>query len=83
MPGAYRSAASTAPAFDARDITPSDVTEIPGTRSIYVGTGGALTVRMVSGQQVTFNGVPSGTMLPIQVDKVLSTTTASQLVALY
>ena len=83
MSGAYRSAASTAPAFDARYITPSDVTEIPGTRSIYIGSGGALTVRMVSGQQVTFSGVPSGSLLPIQVDKVLAATTASQLLALY
>jgi hypothetical protein len=81
--GAFRGAASTAPAHGAVAITPSDVTVIPVTRSIYVGTTGNINVRMADGQTLVFPTVPVG-VLAIQVDQVLSTsTTASNIIALY
>jgi len=84
MAGAYRTADSTAPAHGAVVITPSDVTEFPITRSIYVGATGNITVQMADGQDTfVFTAVPVG-VLPIQVSKVYSTgTTAGSLVALY
>lgn len=84
MSGAYRTADATVSAYDARVITPNDATIINGTRALYVGTGGVLRVSMVSGQDITFEGVPSGAVLPIQVERVWATdTTADALIALY
>jgi hypothetical protein len=80
---AYRGADSTAPAHGAVVVTPSDVTIIPCTRSLYVGTTGNINVRMIDGQTVLFTAVPVG-VLAVQVDMVLSTsTTASTILALY
>lgn len=66
-------------------ITKSDVTVLePPARAIYVGGTGDVAVRM-SGDQTTpiFVGVPAGTVLPISVDKVLSTgTSATSIVGL-
>lgn len=73
----------TAPAFNAVAITPSDATIIPATRGIWVGVTGNVAVRMASGATATFTAAPVG-VLPIQVDKVLSTgTTATTMLALY
>lgn len=72
-----------AAAYDAVAITPSDVTIIPTTRSIWVGVAGNVAVKMASGATVTFTGVPIG-VLPVQVTQVLSTnTTATTMLALY
>jgi hypothetical protein len=79
----YHNADATVAARDAVAVTTSDATVIPVTRSLYVGTGGTLVVRMASGNQVTFSNVAQG-VFPVQVDMVLSTnTTASNIVALY
>lgn len=80
---AHRSADATVAAHGAVAITPSDSTEIPVTRSLYVGGTGNINVTMADGQTLIFSSVPVG-ILPIQVTKVLSTsTTASSLIALY
>lgn len=72
------------PCYNAAAITKSDATIIPTTRGIYVGGAGDINVRMAGGSTVLFSAVPVGTVLPIQVDKVLSTsTTATLMVALY
>lgn len=66
-------------------ITKSDITILsPPARAIYVGVTGDIAVRMVGDQTTpTFVGVPAGTILPIAVDKVLSTgTTASSIIGL-
>jgi len=78
-------------ALHASAITPADADlatdEYP--RGIYVGTTGNVAVRMagdgqIGDQDVTFIGVPAGTLLPISVSRVLATgTTASNIVALY
>lgn len=83
MAGSHHGADSTAPARDGVAITKSDATIIPITRAIYVGGTGNINVRMASGNTVLFTAVAVG-IFPIQVDQVLSTsTTATNMVALY
>jgi len=80
---AFRSADATVSAHGAVAITPSDATIIPVTRAIYVGVTGDINVRMADGQTIVFTSVPVG-IFPIQVDQVLNTsTTATNMVALY
>lgn len=63
-------------------VTPSDSTVI-STRAVYVGGGGDLAVVMASGETVTLASVPSGALLPLRVQKVMSTnTTATDIVGL-
>lgn len=60
-------------------ITPSDSTILqPG--SLYIGTGGNVKVKLVSGSILTFVNVQDGSWLPIKVIMVYSTdTTASDI----
>ena len=72
-----------ASAYNAVAVTPSDATIIPTTRALWVGVAGNVAVRMANGTTATFTGAPVG-VLPVQVDKVLSTaTTATTMLALY
>lgn len=74
----------TSPARDAAAITPSDATALPTPiRGIYVGSPGALRVRMLSGGIVTFTGVLGGAVYPFRVVQVMATgTTAGGIVGL-
>jgi hypothetical protein len=81
--GAHLSANATVTAHGAEVVTLSDTVEIPVTRALYVGVGGDIAVTMADGQVVTFVGVPTGIILPIQVSKVMLATTATSLLALY
>lgn len=69
---------------NAKAVVPGN-TKINGSVGVvlYVGTGGTLNVEMLSGDLVTFSNVQDGSFLPIQVSKVLSTSTASNIVALW
>lgn len=81
--GKHLSANATVAAHGAVVITVSDTTVIPTTRAIYVGTSGNIRVQTAEGQDITFSNVPVG-VFPLQVEKVFSTsTTASNLIALY
>ena len=82
---AYRTADATVSAHSAGAVTPSDSTVLNPTRGLYVGTGGDVAVKMANQTtSVIFPDVLGGSILPIQVVKVLSTgTTASGMVALY
>jgi len=75
------------PANYAFSITPDSDTDLTNsTRAIYVGTAGNLVVSMVSETSntfVTFSSVPAGSILPIRVRRVSSTSSASNLVGLY
>jgi hypothetical protein len=52
--------------------------------TLYVGLAGNLTVQTVGGDVVQFTGVPTGSFLPVQVLKVMSTgTDAQNIVALW
>lgn len=66
-------------------VTPDDAAPLPRVpKAIYVGTGGDLVLRGVSGDEdVTFANVPDGTMLPVHALFVRATgTTAGDIVAL-
>lgn len=72
-------------------VTPSDTVDIPNPGNgqvegcvLYVGTGGILRVLTAGGDDITFNNVPNGTFIPVQVIRVFdSTTTAEHIVALW
>lgn len=72
-------------------VTKSDTVDItnPGNGEVegcvlYVGTGGILRVLTAGGDDITFQGVPNGTFIPVQVVRVFdTTTTANNIVALW
>ena len=72
-------------------VTKSDTVDIPNPGNgevegcvLYVGTGGILRVLTAGGDDVTFQGVPNGTFIPVQVVRVFATTTtANNIVALW
>lgn len=74
----------TAPASRALAITPSDsVSMAHASRAIYVGQAGNLTVRLVSGDEVTLANVIAGMVYPLRATHVLASgTTATGLVGL-
>jgi hypothetical protein len=67
-------------------VTPHDTTVIPTgvTRALYIGVSGDVNVLMADGgTAVTFKSVPIG-ILPVRVQRVNSTsTTATNILALY
>jgi hypothetical protein len=68
----------TSPPEHAVAILPQDGTDLPVvTRALYVGTGGDVAVRMLDGSVVTLSNVPSGTLLPLRIDRVLATGTSA------
>lgn len=68
---AFLQADYTAPAQSAAAVTAGagDLPTLP-TRGLYIAEAGDVTVRMVSGDTVTFTAVPAGTFMPISVDRV-------------
>lgn len=74
-----------APGRDAAPIVPDDGADLPVLpRALYVGQGGTVAVRMAGGQDVSFEGVPGGTVLPVRARRVrASGTTAAAIVALW
>ena len=75
---------SSAPADGFFSVTPSDSAGFGGVaRGLYIGTGGNVAAVRRDGTAVTFQAVPTGTVLPIVCIRVNSTnTTASNIVAL-
>lgn len=74
------------PAWTAAAVTPNDSADLArvATRALYVGGAGNIAVVMSGGGTVTFSGIAAGSILPIRVDRVNSTsTTATNIVALY
>ena len=54
------------------------------TRALYVGVGGDLAVRLQDGTELVLANVPTGTLLPIRVTRVLASgTSATQIVGLW
>ena len=89
---AQRSTPVASPARNAMAITKSDTVDLsPYAKGIYVGGTGDVIVIMVndyeqngdSATPIKFASVPAGTVLPIQVARVMSTnTSATNMVAL-
>lgn len=76
------------PAATAAAVTPNDSTDLTvNARGLYVGGAGNLVVLMAGESSdaatVTFVGVAAGTVLPIRVRRVTTSTTATSIVALY
>lgn len=75
------------PADNAFAITSDSTTDLANfTRAIYVGSAGDVSVTMVdetSNTFVTFSSVPAGTILPIRVKRVSTSSTANNMVGLY
>lgn len=65
-------------------VTPNDSTDLSfPARALYIGVAGNVAVYTADGSELTFVGVLAGTILPVQVYRVLSTgTTATSIVAL-
>jgi hypothetical protein len=76
----------TSPAENAVAVTPHNSTDFTyACRALYIGGAGNVSVETVGGQSaVVFVGVAAGTILPIRVSRVNSTsTTATSIVAIY
>jgi hypothetical protein len=59
-------------------VTANDSTPLVDVRALYVGGAGDVVVRMVGdGSVLTFKAVPGGTLLPVQVDRVMAASTAT------
>jgi hypothetical protein len=73
------------PADNATEVTPNDTTPLAYvSRGLYIGVTGNLSVTMQGGGNVTFVGLPAGTVLPVRVTHVRSSsTTASSIINLY
>lgn len=69
-------------AYKAVAVTKSDSTILPdGIRALWIGGAGDVAVIMAGDTAaVTLSAVPAGTMLPIQVSKVMSTNTTATLI---
>ena len=78
-------ATDTSPATNGAAVTASDSTILPeAVRAIYVGGAGNVAVVTSGGDTITFTGVTAGTILPIRVEKILSTgTTATSMVIIW
>jgi hypothetical protein len=72
------------PAAYALAVTPNNDTNLTlAARSLYVGGDGNVAVITAGGSTVTFSGCVAGTILPVQVSRVLATgTTATNIIAL-
>lgn len=77
-------ASLSGPASHAFAITPSDTTDLTeAVRALYVGSGGSISLRTVSGATATFLSVSAGSILPVRADRVMQAgTTAADIVGL-
>ncbi len=77
-----------APALNAVEVTPSDTVDLqPSARALWVGSAGDLVVIMAgepdSSVTVVFTNVPAGFWMPIQVRRVLTSSSADDIVAVF
>jgi hypothetical protein len=70
---------STAQAYAIYSMSPQTSMGNPGC-NLYIGGTGNVSVITIGGDQLTFNGVPAGTTLPIQVRRLRLTGTTATLV---
>jgi hypothetical protein len=70
---------ATAQVFNVYAMSPQTSMGNPGC-FLYVGGTGNVSVITIGGDTITFNGVPAGTTLPIQVLKLRSTSTTATLI---
>lgn len=82
---AYGRGSNIDPCASAAAVTPHDSTELSYvTRALFVGGAGNIACLMADGTSCTFTGVVAGSVLPIRVRRVNSTsTTATNIVAMW
>lgn len=69
---------------DAAAVVPSNTVNLAYPSVIYVGVAGAVKITTAQGSDVTFTGVPAGSVIPVQAVRVWSTgTTATNMVAVF
>jgi hypothetical protein len=75
----------TSPPENAAAIAPSDAADLGHvTRALYVGGGGDVAARLMGGGEAVFRNLPSGSLIPIRVARVLAAgTTATDLIGLW
>ena len=62
-------------------VVPSDTADLAfASKGVWVGGAGDLVVTMMGGEKVKFTAVPAGTLLPICVSRIWSTSTTATLV---
>lgn len=73
------------PARSASVVMPADTTALSHiSRAIYIGQSGDLAVEMADGDNVIFEAVPAGSLLPIRVRLIKSTgTSAAGIISLW
>ena len=73
------------PGLHAVAVVPSDSVPLStDARSLFVGTGGTITLITSGGETVLFTGVLSGSILPVRANQVKATgTTAANIVAMW
>ncbi len=76
-------------------VTPSDTVDIPSISTdpgagknngcvLFVGGAGNIKVKTIGGDEVTFNGINTGSFIPVQVVRVFATgTSATNILALW
>ncbi len=72
--------------YDGYGVTPADSTNLANgkTRALYITGAGNVNVTLPSGATAVLTSVPAGTLIPIEVSQVFSTsTTATGIFALY
>ena len=68
----------------AYSVTASDTINLPYVSVIYIGGAGSVKVTTAQGDEVTFVGLQTGSVLPVQALRVCSTgTTATNLIGIY
>jgi len=68
----------SSPCDNAATITPNNDTDLAYiTRAIWVGGAGAINVTLAGGQTVLFSGILAGTLLPLRITRVLSSSTSA------
>ena len=68
----------------AATVTASDTVNLPTPSVIYVGGAGNVQVTTAQGDNVTFNGLLAGGVIPVQVIRVWATSlTATNLLRIY
>jgi hypothetical protein len=68
----------------ATTVAQSDTVNLPTPSVIYVGGSGNVKVTTAQGDDVTFNGLLTGSIIPVQVIRVWSTgTSATNLIRIY
>lgn len=78
--------AKMSPCNDAKAVTADDDNDLPdgAAKALYIGGSGNINLDTIDGTTVVFNELIAGSILPVRVARVRSTsTTATNIVALY